>query len=134
MLLPIQLCLSIRHDVLKAVFSFYGFPNKIRCAFYVSDARSRPSSHPKTLHNSASTTLYSILTCRYTYQRCVKVQKLYISSRSAFQICKVQNPTRRAIRSTEFCTVALNICRPSHNNLLHITCLVLEVSRWLLDF
>jgi len=132
-LIPIQLCLSICHDVLKAVFSFQCFPNKITYAFYVSDARSWPSSYPKTLHNSVSTTRYSIVTCRYTYQRWVKFKKLYISSRSAFQTCKVQNPSRRVIRSTEFCTVALNICSPSHN-LLHITRLVLGVSTWFLDF
>jgi len=134
MLIPIQLCPSICHDVLKAVFSFKGFPNKITYAFYVSDARSRPSSHPKILYNSASTTLYSIVTCRYTYQRCINAHKLYISSRSAFQTRKVQNPNRRVIRATKFCTVALNICRSSQNNLLHITRLVLGVSRWLLDF
>jgi len=55
--IPIQLCASIRHDVLQAVFSFEGLPNKIMYAFYVSDARSQPSSDPKIIHNSAYTTL-----------------------------------------------------------------------------
>jgi len=88
--IPIQLCPFTCHNALQVVYSFKGFPNKIMYVFYVSDAGSRPSSHPKILHNSVSTTLYSIVTCRYTYHRCTNVYKLYISSRSAFQTYKVQ--------------------------------------------